>query len=56
MLLEFSSRGVESTENVVFVARVLAEGRITVPYVFRDLLGLRKGDYVRVRILEVIRR
>lgn len=56
MALEFSSRNVDSTENVVFMARVLAEGRITVPYVFRDLLGLRKGDYVRVRVLEVIRR
>ena len=54
--MEFPSRVVDSTENVVFEASIPAEGRITVPYVFRDLLGLRKGDHVRVRVLEVIRR
>jgi len=40
----------------VFVARVIAYGKVTVPRRVRDVLGLEEGDYVRVTITEVIKR
>ena len=40
----------------VFVARVIADGKVTVPRRVRDVLRIEKGDYVRVTITEVIRR
>jgi len=39
----------------VFVARVIADGKVTVPRRVRDVLGIEKGDYVRVSIVEVIK-
>jgi len=39
----------------VFVARVIADGKVTVPRRVRDVLGIEKGDYVRVTITEVIK-
>lgn len=40
----------------VFVARVTASGKVTVPRRLRDVLNLEDGDYVRVTIIEVIKR
>jgi len=42
--------------NEVFVARVIADGKVTVPRRVRELLRIEKGDYVRVTITEVIRK
>ena len=42
--------------NEVFVARVIADGKVTVPRRVRDVLQIEKGDYVRVTITEVIKR
>jgi bifunctional DNA-binding transcriptional regulator/antitoxin component of YhaV-PrlF toxin-antitoxin module len=40
----------------VFVARVIAGGKVTVPRRLRDVLNLEDGDYVRVTITEVMKR
>jgi len=40
----------------VFVARVIADGKVTVPRRVRDVLRIEKGDYVRVTITEVIKK
>jgi len=40
----------------VFVARVISDGKVTVPRRVRELLRIEKGDYVRVTITEVIRK
>ena len=40
----------------VFVARVIADGKVTVPRRVRDILNLEDGDYVRVSITEVIKK
>jgi hypothetical protein len=40
----------------VFVARVVAGGKVTIPLRVREVLQLEKGDYVRVTITEVIRK
>ena len=40
----------------VFVARVIAGGKVTVPRRLRDVLNLEEGDYVRVTINEVMKR
>ena len=42
--------------NEVFVARVIADGKVTVPRRVRDVLRIEKGDYVRVTITEVIKK
>jgi hypothetical protein len=39
-----------------FVVRVFAGGKVTVPKRLRDLLGVRDGDYVRLALVEVLRR
>ena len=39
-----------------FVARVFGGGKVTIPVRVRELLGIRDGDYVRLEVLEVIRR
>jgi len=38
------------------VARLIADGRVTVPQRVRDVLGVKKGDYLRVSIIEVIKK
>jgi len=38
-----------------FMARVVADGRVTVPKHIRDFLGIEVGDYVRVAVTEVIK-
>jgi hypothetical protein len=40
----------------VFVARVIAGGKVTVPRRLRDVLNLEERDYVRVTITEVMKR
>jgi bifunctional DNA-binding transcriptional regulator/antitoxin component of YhaV-PrlF toxin-antitoxin module len=40
----------------VFVARVVAGGKVTIPLRVREVLQLEKGDYVRVTITEVIKK
>jgi len=40
----------------VFVARVISDGKVTVPRRVREVLRIEKGDYVRVTITEVIRK
>ena len=40
----------------VFVARVIAYGKVTVPRRVRDVLSLEEGDYVRITITEVIKK
>jgi bifunctional DNA-binding transcriptional regulator/antitoxin component of YhaV-PrlF toxin-antitoxin module len=40
----------------VFVARVVAGGKVTVPLLVREVLRIEEGDYVRVSITEVIRK
>jgi len=40
----------------VFMARVVADGRVTVPKHVRDFLHIEVGDYVRVTVTEVIKK
>ena len=40
----------------VFVARVVAGGKVTIPLLVREVLKIEEGDYVRVSITEVIRK
>lgn len=40
----------------VFVARVVAGGKVTIPRRMRDLLNIEDGDYVRLSIVEAIGR
>jgi len=40
----------------VFVDRVVAGGMVTIPQRLRYLLGIEDGDYVRLSIVEVIRK
>jgi hypothetical protein len=39
-----------------FVGRVFQGGKVTVPKWARDLLCVEDGDYVRVAVLEVVKR
>jgi len=40
----------------VFVARVVAGGKVTIPLLVREVLKIEEGDYVRVSITEVIKK
>jgi len=40
----------------VFVARVVAGGKVTIPLLVREVLKIEEGDYVRVNISEVIKK
>jgi len=40
----------------VFVARVVAGGKVTIPLLVREVLKIEEGDYVRVSISEVIKK
>lgn len=37
-----------------FVARVLQDGKVTIPKRLRELLGVVEGDYVHLDLVEVI--
>ena len=39
-----------------FVARVFKGGKVTVPKRFRELFGVEDGDYVRLALVEVLKR
>jgi len=39
-----------------FVARVFAGGKVTVPKSLRELLRVEDGDYMRLVIVEVVKR
>jgi bifunctional DNA-binding transcriptional regulator/antitoxin component of YhaV-PrlF toxin-antitoxin module len=52
-------RGVDdglSGVGEVFVARVVAGGKVTIPLLVREVLKIKEGDYVRVNISEVIKK
>jgi len=40
----------------VFVAKVVAGGKVTIPQRIRDLLNIEDGDYVRLTVTEVVRK
>ena len=40
----------------VFVARVIAYGKVTIPLLVREVLKIEEGDYVRVNISEIIKK
>lgn len=37
-----------------FVRRVYEKGKITIPKELRGLMGIEEGDYVRLKIVEVV--
>jgi len=39
-----------------FVVRVFKNGKVTVPAHLRDFCGVLDGDYVRLRLVEVLKR
>ena len=39
-----------------FVARVFQGGKVTVPKRVRELLDVEDGDYVRLSLIEVVKR
>jgi bifunctional DNA-binding transcriptional regulator/antitoxin component of YhaV-PrlF toxin-antitoxin module len=39
-----------------FVVRVFKGGKVTVPKRFRDVFGVEDGDYVRLVLVEVLKR
>jgi bifunctional DNA-binding transcriptional regulator/antitoxin component of YhaV-PrlF toxin-antitoxin module len=39
-----------------FVARVFKGGKVTVPKRLRELFGVEDGDYVRLALVEVIKK
>jgi len=39
-----------------FMARVFGGGKVTIPVRIREVLGIRDGDYVRLELVEVLRR
>jgi len=40
-------------EGRIFLAKVLKDGRITIPIEWRELLDIEEGDIVKVEILDV---
>lgn len=42
--------------NTEFVRRVYEAGKLTIPKELRDLYDIREGDYVKLAIVEVVRR
>jgi bifunctional DNA-binding transcriptional regulator/antitoxin component of YhaV-PrlF toxin-antitoxin module len=40
----------------VFMARVVAGGKVTIPLLVREVLKIEEGDYVRVSISQVIKK
>lgn len=40
----------------VFVVRVFAGGKVTVPKRVRDLHGIQDGDYIRLSLVEVVKK
>ena len=42
-------------EEVIFVRKVVGDGKITIPKELRELYDIEVGDQVKVQILEVIK-
>jgi len=40
----------------IFVAQIIADGRVTIPDSVRQLLGLKEGDFVRIKLEKVNRK
>jgi len=40
----------------VFVARVVGGGKVTIPLAVREVVGIEDDDYVRLSIVEVIKK
>ena len=48
-------RGSQAVVRVAeFVRRVYEKGKITIPKELRGLMGIEEGDYVRLKIVEVV--
>ncbi|WP_056934864.1 hypothetical protein [Thermococcus barophilus] len=43
------------SKNVVITAKVIGDGKITIPKADREYLNIKIGDMIRVQILEVIK-
>ena len=42
-------------KDVIFVRKVVGDGKITIPKNYREIYGIEIGDQVKVQILEVIK-
>lgn len=42
-------------EEVIFVRKVVGDGKITIPKELRELYDIEVGDQVKVQILEIIK-
>ncbi|UCE17044.1 MAG: AbrB/MazE/SpoVT family DNA-binding domain-containing protein [Candidatus Bathyarchaeota archaeon] len=42
------------SKQTEFLAYVRKEGRITIPKIERDMLGIEEGDLVKVKIMKII--
>jgi len=47
--------GVGLVVRELFVARVVRDGKVTIPSRIRNLLNIGEGDYVRLSLYEVIK-
>jgi AbrB family looped-hinge helix DNA binding protein len=47
------SRSKQSSTEVKLMARIMREGRITIPKDLREKLGLEHGDFIRVTLTKV---
>jgi hypothetical protein len=55
-LQELASTVVQREEPMVFLAKVLQDGRVTIPIEWRELLKIEEGDIVKMGILQVYKR
>jgi AbrB family looped-hinge helix DNA binding protein len=53
--LEAKLQQPEQQERHIFPAKVLKDGRVTIPIEWRELLNIREGDLIKMEILEVVR-
>jgi hypothetical protein len=55
-LQELASTVAQREEPMVFLAKVLQDGRVTIPIEWRELLKIEEGDIVKMGILQVYKR
>jgi AbrB family looped-hinge helix DNA binding protein len=53
--LEAKLQQPEQRERHIFPAKMLKDGRITIPIEWRELLNIKEGDIIKIEILEVVR-